>query len=179
MDCASGRSSGSDELLPCLARMVKWFDALPVERRAEVCRDAGLVVEMDSMEEIGLCRFTVADKVPLYRLMRCHTRSGIGVPVVAWRPNDGSDRWDALRPPEGIFAPATAVLAREDAGRWALRFLSPYSRETVVVEGHTYALAAHFSAPLAKLVGGPKHCGEARFAACSILRSLCVARSSI
>jgi len=51
----------------CLARLVKWFDALTVERRAEVCREAGLVVEMDSMEEIGLCRFTVADKVPLYR----------------------------------------------------------------------------------------------------------------
>ena len=136
----------------CLARLVKWLDALPVARRAEACRDAGLVVEMDPMEEIGLSRFTVADKVPLYRLMRCHTRSGIGVPVVAWRQNDGSDRWDSLRPPEGIFAPATAVLAREDAGRWTLRFLSPYSRETVIVEGRTYALAANFSAPIAKLV---------------------------
>ena len=152
VDCPSGRSCGPRRITTArLARLVKWFDALPVERRAEACREAGLVVEMDPMDEIGLYRFTVADQVPLYRLMRCHRRSGIGVPVVAWRPNDGSDRWDMLRPPEGIFAPATAVLAREDAGRWTLRFLSPYSRETVIVEGRTYALAANFSAPIAKL----------------------------
>ena len=47
----------------CLARLVKWFDALSVERRAEACREAGLVVEIDPMEEIRLFRFTVADKV--------------------------------------------------------------------------------------------------------------------
>jgi triacylglycerol esterase/lipase EstA (alpha/beta hydrolase family) len=134
-----------------LARLVEWFDALPVERRAEACRDAGLVVEMDPMEEVGLSRFTIADKVPSYRLLRRHMRSGIGVPVVAWRPNDGSDRWDALRPPEGISAPATAVLERTGNGQWILRFLSPYQRESVTLEGRCYALAANFSAPIAKI----------------------------
>jgi triacylglycerol esterase/lipase EstA (alpha/beta hydrolase family) len=134
-----------------VARLVEWFDALPVAQRTEACRDAGLAVEIDPMEETGLYRFTVANKVTAHRLRRCHIRSGIGVPVVAWRPNDGSDQWDALRPPEGIAAPATAVL---DHGRnqWTLRFLSPHRRETVTVEGRTYPLAANFSAPIAKVV---------------------------
>jgi hypothetical protein len=135
-----------------VARLVEWFDALPVAQRTEACRDERLAVEMDPMEEIGLYRFTVADKVPAHRLVRCHIRSGIGVPLVAWRPNDGSDQWDALRPPEGISGPATAVLEHGRNHRWTLRFLSPYRRETVTVEGRTYPLAANFSAPIARLV---------------------------
>ncbi|HEY5704002.1 MAG TPA: alpha/beta fold hydrolase [Terrimicrobiaceae bacterium] len=135
-----------------VARLVQWFDALPVARRIEACREAGLVVEMDPMEETGLYRFTVADTVPAHRLRRCHVRSGIGVPIVAWRPNTGSDKWDAFRPPEGICEPATAVLDQGRNRLWTLRFLSPYRRETVEVEGRTYPLAANFSAPIAKLV---------------------------
>ena len=135
-----------------VARLVEWFDALPVAQRTEACRDERLAVEMDPMEEIGLYRFTVADKVPAHRLVRCHIRSGIGVPLVAWRPNDGSDQWDALRPPEGISGPATAVLEHGRNHRWTLRFLSPYRRETVTVEGRTYPLASNFSAPIAKVV---------------------------
>ena len=134
-----------------VARLVKWFDALPVARRTETCRDAGLAVEMDPMEETGLYRFTVADKVPAHRLMRWHTRSGIGVPIVAWRSNDGSDQWDTLRPPEGIAAPATAVLERGRNRQWTLRLLSPYGRDTVEMEGRNYPLAANFSAPIAKV----------------------------
>jgi hypothetical protein len=111
-----------------------------------------LAVETDTMEETGMCRFTVADKVPAHRLMRCHTRADIGVPVVAWRPNDGSGQWDGLRPPEGIAAPATAILDRGSKGQWTLRFLSPYRCETVTVEERTYPLAASFTAPIAKLV---------------------------
>ena len=106
------------------------------------------------MEEGSLYRFTVADKVPAHRLLRRHIRSGIGVPVVAWRPNDGSDQitdWDAFRPPEGIAAPATAMLERERNGQWTLRFLSPHRRNTVAAEGRTHPLAANFSAPIAKI----------------------------
>jgi hypothetical protein len=135
-----------------LARLVSWFDALPAAQRTKACRDAGLVVEMDSMEEPGLYRFTVADKVSTHRLMRRHIRPGIGVPIVAWRPNDGSGEWDALRPPEGIAAPATAVLEHKRNHQWTLRFLSPYRRKTVTVEGRTYPLAANFSAPIAQVV---------------------------
>ena len=135
----------------CVARLVGWFDSLPLARRIEACREEGLVVEMDPLEETGLCRFTVADKVPAHRFRRCHTRAGIGVPVVAWRPNDGSGQWDALRPPEGIAAPATAILDRGSKGQWTLRFLSPYRCETVTVEGRTYPLAANFTAAIAKV----------------------------
>jgi triacylglycerol esterase/lipase EstA (alpha/beta hydrolase family) len=134
-----------------VARLVEWFDALPVARRAETCCDAGLAVEVDPMEETGLYRLTVADKVPAHRLLRWHIRPGIGVPVVAWRPNDDSDQWDTLRPPEGITAPATAVLERGRHHRWTLRLLSPYRRDTVAVEGRTFPLVANFSAPLAKI----------------------------
>jgi hypothetical protein len=96
----------------CVARLMEWFDSLPMARRIEACREEGLAVEMDPMEEEGLCRFTVADKVPAHRFKRCHTRAGIGVPVIGWRANDGSGQWDAIRPPEGIAAPATALLDR-------------------------------------------------------------------
>jgi pimeloyl-ACP methyl ester carboxylesterase len=134
-----------------VARLVQWLDSLPVDQRAEACREAGFGIEMDPMDEIGLCRFTIAAKVPAHRLIRCHTRSGIGVPVVAWRPNDDSEQWDILRPPEGISVPATAMLQRRADGHWMLRFLSPYSRETVAVEGRSYPLSANFSAPIAKI----------------------------
>lgn len=70
----------------CVARLVGWFDSLSLTRRIEACREEGLAVEMDPLEETGLCRFTVADKVPAHRFRRCHTRAGIGVPVIAWQP---------------------------------------------------------------------------------------------
>lgn len=97
------------------------------------------------MEETGLHRLTPADSVPAHRLRRRHTRSGIGVPIVAWRPNNGSGRWDTFRPPEGIAEPATAILQRGANERaWILRFLSPYRRETVTVEGRSYPLGREF-----------------------------------
>jgi triacylglycerol esterase/lipase EstA (alpha/beta hydrolase family) len=134
-----------------VARLIEWFDVLPVERRTEFCRQVGLMIESDQLDEIGLYRFSVAHHVPAYRLMRSHTRAGIGVPVVTWRPNDGSDKLDMLRPPEGIFAPVTALLERRSNDHWALRFLSPYVRESVSVGGRSYPLAANFTAPTAKL----------------------------
>ena len=118
--------SASRNFYRSVARLLEWFDALPVARRTETCRDAGLAVEMDTMEEGGLYRFAVADKVPAHRLLRRHIRSGIGVPVVAWRPNDGSDQWDAFRPPEGIAAPATAMLERENRVRRAILIAVPH-----------------------------------------------------
>ena len=86
-----------------LAGLVRWLDAVPLPRRTEACRQAGFSVEMDPMDEIGLCRFTVAGNMPAHRLRRRHLRSGLGVPVVAWRPNNGSEASDALRPPGGDF----------------------------------------------------------------------------
>ena len=131
-----------------VARLIEWFDALPVERRTEICRELGLTIESDHFDEIGLYRFSIAHHVPAYRLMRSHTRPGIGVPVVAWRPNDNSDKWDMLRPPEGIFAPATALLERRSDDHWTLRFLSPYYQRKRVSRG------AFLS------VGGQSHCAH-------------------
>ena len=87
--------------------------------------------------------------------MGSHTRAGIGVLVVAWRLNDSSEKWDMLRPPEGISAPATALLERRSDDQWTLRFLSAYSRETVSVGLRSYPLAANFTAPIAKIAELP------------------------
>ena len=65
----------------CVARLVGWFDSLPVAQRNEACREEGLAVDTDPMEETDLCRFTVTDEVPARRFKRCDTRAGIGVPV--------------------------------------------------------------------------------------------------
>jgi pimeloyl-ACP methyl ester carboxylesterase len=135
-----------------VSRLVEWFDSLTETQRLELCGETGLTVELDLMEETGLHRFTPADNVPAHRLRRRHTRSGIGVPVVTWRPNEGSGQWDALRPPEGIAAPGTAILQRGAKGQgWTLCFLSPYRRETVTLEGRSYPLAANFTAPTAMI----------------------------
>ena len=133
-----------------VARLVEWFDALPVDRRTDLCREVGLTIESDQFDESGLYRFSIAHHVPAFRLMRSHRRPGIGVPVVAWRPNDNSEKWDMLRPPEGIFVPATALLERRSDDHWTLRFLSPYTRESVSVGARSYPLAANFTAPIAK-----------------------------
>ena len=134
-----------------VARLIEWLDALPVEKRTELCPQVGLMIESDQFDEIGLYRFRIARHVPAYRLMRSHTQPGIGVPVVAWRPNDNADKWDMLRPLEGIFAPATALLEQRSDDHWRLRFLSPYTREMVLVGARSYPLAANFTAPIAKL----------------------------
>jgi pimeloyl-ACP methyl ester carboxylesterase len=134
-----------------VARLVKWFDALPVDRRTDLCREVGLTIESDQFDESGLYRFSIAHHVPAFRLMRSHKRPGVGVPVVAWRPNDNSEKWDMLRPPEGIFVPATALLERRSGDHWTLRFLSPYTRESVSVGARSHPLAASFTAPVAKL----------------------------
>jgi len=144
-------AGASKKYRSAVARLVEWFDGLPEGQRAAACRDAGLSVEIDPMEETGLRRFVLAENVPMHRLKRRYTRPGIGVPVVAWRPNDGSDRWDAYRPPEGISAPATALLEQGRDGRWTLRFLSPLSRDTVSLAGREYPLAANLSAPIARI----------------------------
>ena len=134
-------------------RLVKWYDAQPPAERERMCREAQLTVEMDPTEESGLHRFTVANTISTKPLANCHVRHGFGVPVVAWRPNDGSGRLDSLRPPEGIFAPLTAVLDKPKSGPWTLRFLSPLRRDTVTFAGRQKPLASDLSATVATLVG--------------------------
>lgn len=134
-----------------LARLVKAVDRIPAADRERICRAAGLVVELDRLEEPGTDRFTPAAEVSKGLLDHWHERPGAGLPVVAWRRNDGSGKWDSLRPPEGLFAPATAVPDRLPDGRTRLRFLNPADHATVEVNGKPRPLAADFSAPVATL----------------------------
>ena len=133
-------------------KLVVWYDSLPVSSRTAACRAAGLSVEIDGSVEHGMRHFMPVEAVPAHRLKRNHSRPGIGVPVVGWRANDGSGKWDAIRPPEGISAACTAVADRRTGGGWTLKFLSPAVHETVPLEGRMYPLAANFTAPFAALL---------------------------
>jgi hypothetical protein len=135
-----------------LAQLVEWFAALPTDRRIAACREAGLEIEIDSFPGTDPRHFIVADRVPRGRLKHVYKRTGVGVPVVAWRPNDGSDPRDALRPPEGLTRPATAVLDRGPSGQWRFRLLSPDRYDAVTVAGRDRPLAADFTAPIAVIV---------------------------
>lgn len=135
-----------------LAQLVEWFAALSTDRRIAACREAGLEIEIDSFPGTDPRHFIVADRVPRGRLKHVYKRPGVGVPVVAWRPNDGSDRRDALRPPEGLTRPATAVLDRAPSGQWRLRLLSPDRHEAVTLAGRERPLAADFTASIAVIV---------------------------
>jgi pimeloyl-ACP methyl ester carboxylesterase len=145
-----------------VADLVKWYDALPPDQRESAARAADITVQQDATNETGLHRFMLTSQVPRDLLTRCQVRAGIGVPVVAWRPNDGTGKLDHLRPPEGIFAPMTAVLDRKSTkhgDKWTLRFLWPTDRETITFANRTVPLAADFSAPIAVLI---QHAEELR-----------------
>lgn len=134
-----------------LAKLVRMLDRVSPAERGAALESAGLVVESGRLEEPGTNRFTPADKVSRGLLDHWHERPGLGLPVVAWRQNDGTGAWDSLRPPEGLFAPATAVLDRLPDGRVRLGFLNPVDHATVTVNGRSWPLAADFSAPVATL----------------------------
>jgi len=131
--------------------LVEWYDAIPLDERAEACRKAGLKVELDSSLQPGMWNFTLARKVPLRRVKHTYTRPGIGVPVVVNRPNDCSQPLDIHRPPEGISLPSTALLEQGSSGAWVLHFHAVTERETVMHDGREQPLAANFTAPLASL----------------------------
>ena len=162
-----------------VARLLEWFDALPVARRIQTCRDAGLAVEMDPVEESGLYRFTIADKVPAHRLLRRHIRSGIGVPVVAWRPNDGSDQWDAFRPPRELphRLPPCSSAKGTVGGRYVCchRIAAIQSRW----KGARIRWPRISARRLPRSPGRPNRCAEADFAACSIPPPSRAVRNSI
>ena len=47
-----------------VARLIEWFDALPVEQRTDICRQLGLTIESDHFDETGLHRFSIAHHSP-------------------------------------------------------------------------------------------------------------------
>lgn len=145
-----------------VAGLVRWYDAIPLDQRESATRAAGLTVEQDATNESGLHRFMLTSDVPRNLLAHSQGRGGIGVPVVAWRPNDGTGKFDNLRPPEGIFASMTAVLDRKSTkhgDKWTLRFLWPIQHKTISFANRTEPLAADFSAPIAVLI---QHAEELR-----------------
>lgn len=133
-------------------QVVEWYDALPPEQRAAESQRMGLTVEMDPTPETGLNRYTLAEKVRSRLLDEYHSRPGVGVPVVAWRYNDGNGRLDGLRPPEGVSAAMTAVVLPLPDGKWKLRFVNPVDHATVEVAGRPVTVAANYTAPFAQLV---------------------------
>ncbi|MEZ0386026.1 MAG: esterase/lipase family protein [Verrucomicrobium sp.] len=145
----------SEALAPyhkAVTQMVEWYDALPLDQRESECSRLGLTVEVDPTHESGLRRFTPGTKFRTRMLDEYHTRPGVGVPVVAWRPNDLSGKFDSLRPPEGVAAAMTAVVLPAGEGKWKLRFVNPVEHSTVPVGGKPLTVAADYTAPIAQLV---------------------------
>ncbi|WP_218280148.1 esterase/lipase family protein [Verrucomicrobium spinosum] len=143
--------------------MVVWYDALPPERKVAECERLGIQVVIDPCAEKGVHRFTPSDEFRTGLLDQYHTRPGVGVPVVAWRPNDGTGRLDNHRPPEGLSAPYTAVVLPAGEGRWTLRFVNPVEHSTLEIGGKAVTVAANYSAPIAQLVEKAKPLARSGF----------------
>ncbi|MGC4014165.1 MAG: hypothetical protein QM755_06535 [Luteolibacter sp.] len=137
-----------------LEQLVEWYDGLPLEQRAAWSSSAGLNVEVEATGEQGLNRFTPVNQIRVHGLDHDYRREGAGVPVLAWRPNDGYGKFDDLRPPEGIYTARTAVFVSASGQRRdTLQFLSPENHDSVSIGNRTWPLAADSSAPVATLVG--------------------------
>jgi hypothetical protein len=132
-------------------RLVVWYDTLPVAQRESACAALGLTVQLDETGETGLNRFTPASEYGSGPLENRHTRPGVGVPVVAWRLNDGTGPLDSHRPPEGLSAPMTAVVLPQAGGKWLLRFVSPVDHASIDIAGRSVTVAADYTAPIAQL----------------------------
>jgi len=137
-----------------LAELIRWLDKVPIQTRDDVCKNVGLEIEFTHETKEGLQRVLPATDVDRSVMDHWHARSGIGVPVVAWRPNDGSGKWDTHRPPEGIAYGMTAVLTPStgDASLWTLSFHDPYAKDSITIGQKTYALAGDYSSSYAFVI---------------------------
>ena len=75
------------------------------------------------------------------------TVKGIGAPIVAVARNAAQDNHSRFDP-RHIYAALTAVITFQDH-RAKIEFFERLSSDRVLLEGHTYTLAADFTAPLA------------------------------
>jgi pimeloyl-ACP methyl ester carboxylesterase len=75
------------------------------------------------------------------------TVNGIGAPIVAVARSEAQD-YHARFNPKHIYAAVTAVITFQDH-RAKIEFFERLSSERVSIDGHTYTLAADFTAPLA------------------------------
>lgn len=133
-----------------LERLLGWVGDVPAGSRVAVMGERGLTYEIESKEVWE--EFVLARKVDRKRVENWHGRSGVGVPVVALRKNEGVWPLDSLRPPEGISTSLTAVLTRLDDGGYLLKMLDPMEHATVKVGDEMLPLAADFSASIAILL---------------------------
>lgn len=102
----------------------------------------------------------VARELEIRGLRNRYRRSGVGAALVAYRENRSeTEPMDRFYPPEGIVAPATAVLefgARAPmvvgaARRATLSFYDPREVETVSIRGLDVPLQADYTTPFAYL----------------------------
>ena len=75
------------------------------------------------------------------------TVDGLGAPVVAISRNDVPDFRKTLSG-QRIYGTATAVI-RFNGQRAQIEFAEPFAQERITLDGHTYPVAADFSAPIA------------------------------
>jgi hypothetical protein len=100
----------------------------------------------------ALYTFTPADQFDVHGtyVTERTTRAGLGAPVVAVGREVNKDARANFSLPR-VYYGVTAI-ARFDNRRCMLSFEDPLAEETVQVNGHSYALAADFTVPLAVLL---------------------------
>ena len=137
----------------CVARLVGWFDSLPLARRAEACRERDLRSIWTrwkkrtcaaSSSRPGCPRIDLGAAIPV-PASACPSSHGIQTMVRVSGTGSGRHRELPRRPPQYLTA--------EPKASGPFRFLSPYRSETVTVEGRTFPLTASFTAPIAKVAG--------------------------
>jgi pimeloyl-ACP methyl ester carboxylesterase len=100
----------------------------------------------------ALYTFTPADQFDVHGtyVTERTTRAGLGAPVVAVGREVNKDARANFSLPR-VYYGVTAI-ARFDGRRCVLSFEDPLAVETIQVNGHSYALAADFTVPLAVLL---------------------------
>ena len=100
----------------------------------------------------ALYTFTPADQFDVHGtyVTERTTRAGLGAPVVAVGREVNKDARANFALPR-VYYGVTAI-ARFDGRRCVLSFEDPLAVETVQMDGHSYALAADFTVPLAVLL---------------------------
>ena len=100
----------------------------------------------------ALYTFTPADQFDVHGTYMTErtTRAGLGAPVVAVGREVNKDARVTFSLPR-VYYGVTAI-ARFDGRRCVLSFEDPLAVETIQMDGHSYALAADFTVPLAVLL---------------------------
>lgn len=144
----------------------RWNAGPPGQRKEDPVWDATVAEivrrqpgEADAFERAGLVLVDVpaargkvnAAHIDVRGLSAHFRRPGLGVPLSIEGPPRAAEG-AAKFPPEGDFAPATAVLAFPEDGCAVLSFVDPSRYETIRWPNGEATLAADFTAPYARLL---------------------------